>query len=248
MAEGQPARPANIQQIVAINQGRLPLTMSEPAAEPFAPAGASRLLAENPTWRLLDVREPAAFGAGHVPNSVHIPVSSDEFEQRVGWVFAPETPFLLLGESEGDIRLAMHKMAFLGLDQNVRGYVSGGMAGWMKAGLPHDTLPQIPVHQLHERLTKQGSDGWRVVDVREDNEWAAGHIQGACHINYKSMGKKDLELPLSRGETLAVVCARGTRSSTGASLLRRHGYRSVLNVVGGMDAWRAAGYEAVRGL
>ena len=66
-------------------------------------------------------------------------------------------------------------------------------------------------------------------------------------MNYKAMAKEELDLPFSRDETLAVICAAGIRSATGASLLRRHGYSGVINVTGGMSAWRAADYEVVRG-
>ena len=114
-------------------------------------------------------------------------------------------------------------MAFVGLDSNVRGFIAGGMPGWRDAGLPSVPLDQISVQSLHERL----------------------HIEGAHHMNYKKMGKPDPDLPFSRVETLAIICGGGMRSSTGASLLLRHGYSGVINVVGGMSAWRAADYEVV---
>jgi hydroxyacylglutathione hydrolase len=245
MSEGQPVRPANIERIVATNQGRLPLTMEEPKAKPIPPVEIPRILSEDASIRVLDVREPSAFGAGHVPGSVSVPVSSEEFEQRVGWVIDPDAQIILLGENDAGIRTALHKLAFLGLDRNAQGYVAGGMNGWLSAGLRHETLPQISVHQLNERLSADGKNGWSVVDVREDEEWAEGHIQGASHMNYKGMGEELLEFSFSRDETLAIVCARGVRSSTGASLLRRHGFQEVLNVVGGMGAWVAAGYDVV---
>lgn len=136
-------------------------------------------------------------------------------------------------------------MAFVGLDSNVRGFIAGGMPGWCDAGLPSVPLDQISVQSLHERLHTDAGNGWRIVDVREDEEWTQGHIEGAHHMNYKKMGKPDPDLPFSRVETLAIICGGGMRSSTGASLLLRHGYSGVINVVGGMSAWRAADYEVV---
>jgi hydroxyacylglutathione hydrolase len=245
MSEGQPVRPANIERIVATNQGRLPLTMEEPKAKPIPPAEIPRILSDDTSIRLLDVREPSAFGAGHIAGAVSIPVSSGEFEQRIGWVIDPDAQIILLAENETGVRTALHKMAFLGLDRNAQGYVAGGMSGWLSAGLRHETLPQVSIHQLNERLSAGGTNGWQVVDVREDEEWVEGHIQGASHMNFKFMGKESQEFAFSRDESLAVVCARGIRSSTGASLLRRHGFQDVLNVVGGMDAWVAAGYDVV---
>lgn len=246
MTGGQPARPANCEQIVAINQGRLPLTMSEPVAEPHTPSESAGRLKAEPNLCVLDGREPSAFGAGHIPRAVNIPVSSPKFEQRVGWVFDPETSFLLLAENDEDLGRALHKMAFLGLDRRARGYVSGGMAAWIRAGLPHETLHQITVHELHEELRREAGNGCRVVDVRESEEWTAGHIEGALHLNYKTMGKDSADFPFPRDETIALICAGGIRSATAASLLLRQGFRRILNVVGGMTAWRAAGYDVVR--
>jgi hydroxyacylglutathione hydrolase len=243
MSEGLPDRPANIARIVAINQGTLPLTLEAPEARPVPPAEASRWMEEDPAIRTIDMREPAGFGEAHVPGAGNLPISSAEFEQRAGWVFDPDTPFLLLGENDRDARRASHKLAFVGLDSNVRGFIPGGMPAWRDAGLPSASLDQISVEGLHEHLRGDAGNGWNIVDVREDEEWTEGHIEGAHHMNFKKMGKADLDLPFPRGETLAVICGGGIRSSTGASLLQGHGYSGVINVVGGMSAWRAADYE-----
>ncbi|MEE9276749.1 MAG: rhodanese-like domain-containing protein [bacterium] len=245
MVEGQPARPANIDQIVAINQGRLPLTMEDPAPPALTPQEAEERLAADPGRRVIDMREPGAFGAGHIPGAINVQLSSSEFEQRIGWVLGPETPIFLVGESDADASRALHKMAFVGLDLQVEGFIAGGMGAWIGEGLSCDTLPQVTVRQLRERLGGTKENGWRVVDVREDGEWAEGHIEGARHMNFKSMGDRAVEFPFPREESLALVCATGLRSSTGTSLLRRHGFRNVRNVTGGMTAWRAAGYGVV---
>ncbi len=244
MTEGQPVRPANVEQIVAINQGRLPLTTEEPDAPALSPGNAGRRLEENPHLCLIDVREPAEFGAGHAPRAINVQLSSPEFEQRVGWVLSSETPYLLLAGAEEDVCHALHKLAFVGLDLRVEGYVSGGMGAWLAEGLPHDTVPQVSVHQLHENFQGGQGQSWRVVDVREDEEWTGTHIADAHHLNFKSIeGAKSFSF--SPEESIALVCATGMRSSTGASLLRRHDFSNVLNVTGGMGAWRAAGYGVV---
>ncbi len=245
MTEGLPDRPANIHPIVAINQGRLPLTMEEPEAQPLQSSEVRDLMVSDPKVRLLDMREPEDFGRGHVAGAVNIPLSAGEFEQRIGWVLEPETPLILLGEQDRDAREAIHKMGFLGLDRHVRGFVAGGQEAWKEAGLAGKELPQISVEDLHRYISENGINGFQVVDVREDEEWDNGHIEGAFHMNFKKMGKNDLELPFSKNDTLAIICGGGIRSSTGASLLLRHGYQEVKNVAGGMNAWRAAGFKTV---
>ena len=51
------------------------------------------------------------------------------------------------------------------------------------------------------------------------------------------------ELPLTHDQSIAVTCATGQRSSTAISMLRRHGYKHLYNVTGGMEAWEKAGFQ-----
>ncbi len=246
MTESQPIRPANILKIVAINQGRLPLTMEEPAAPALSPDEAHRRLGEDSQLKLVDTRESAAFGASHPSGAINVQLSIPAFEQRIGWILGVDTPFILLTEDENDAKSAVHKLAFLGIDSRVAGFVAGGMPAWKSASLPTDELPQVSVQELHDNLAGGNADPWRVIDAREGEEWSEGHIAGGVHMNFKAMGEGAEHFPFSRDETLALICASGLRSSTGASLLQLHGFRSVLNVTGGMNAWRKAGFGVTR--
>jgi hydroxyacylglutathione hydrolase len=81
--------------------------------------------------------------------------------------------------------------------------------------------------------------------VRETAEWNAGHIEGAHLQSYRQLAAAhDGPAVLARG-AVAVVCHSGARSSTAASLLRKHGFTHVSNVTGGMVAWREAGLPVV---
>ncbi len=243
MVEGQPSRPANIENIVAINQGHRPLSVAVPEAPSFEPKEAVRLLKENPSWRILDTRDSAAFGKGYIPGAINVQLSSPEFEQRIGWVFGAETPILLLTARNSDVHLALSKMAFLGLDQRVKGSIAGGMKAWLSEKLPHLKVLQVSVKELHENIRKNGAGAWRVVDVRDEEEWDEDHIESASHMNFKEMGPAASKFPVIQTDPLALICASGMRSSTAASLLRLHGFGDIRNVTGGMIAWREAGYE-----
>ncbi|MCL3817204.1 rhodanese-like domain-containing protein [Aeromicrobium wangtongii] len=81
-----------------------------------------------------------------------------------------------------------------------------------------------------------------VLDVREDHEWEAGHIDGAVHIPLGEIPGRVGELdPTVR--TL-VICHLGGRSARATQWLQAQGH-DVTNVEGGMDAWRAAGRPVV---
>ena len=80
-----------------------------------------------------------------------------------------------------------------------------------------------------------------VVDVREDSEWQAGHIDGALHIPLQ-------ELPLRAGELpdgqLLLVCTVGGRSARAAAYLAQQGH-DAYNLQGGLIDWDAAGRPLV---
>jgi rhodanese-related sulfurtransferase len=81
-----------------------------------------------------------------------------------------------------------------------------------------------------------------VVDVRQDNEHAAGHIPDSVHVELGDISEQDAELP--DGE-LAVMCGHGERAATAASVLEQAGRRDIAVVIGGPDDWQAATGETL---
>jgi rhodanese-related sulfurtransferase len=88
-------------------------------------------------------------------------------------------------------------------------------------------------------------DGLLVLDVREDDEWAAGHVEGSTHVPLMDLGSRYAELPelQQAGQTL-VVCRSGNRSAYAAGFLIQNGVDAV-NLDGGLLAWHAAGRPLV---
>jgi rhodanese-related sulfurtransferase len=76
-----------------------------------------------------------------------------------------------------------------------------------------------------------------ILDVRERNEWKAGHAPGSKNIPLSKLGTRVRELPTDR--RYAAVCRSGARSRSATAQLRRAGL-DVVNVKGGMNAWRRA--------
>lgn len=80
-----------------------------------------------------------------------------------------------------------------------------------------------------------------LVDVREDDEWTAGHAPGSVHVPLGEVPARLGELPeMESGEPLPVVCRSGGRSGRAVEWLTQQGY-DVVNVDGGMRAWAGAG-------
>lgn len=82
-----------------------------------------------------------------------------------------------------------------------------------------------------------------ILDVRENDEYAAGHIPGATLVPLGQLASRMSELP--KDKTIVAVCRSGNRSGQATELLRQNGF-NVHNMQGGMNAWQQAGYEVER--
>ncbi|MHB8718401.1 MAG: rhodanese-like domain-containing protein [Candidatus Dormibacteria bacterium] len=100
-------------------------------------------------------------------------------------------------------------------------------------------LPQLDARTADGRVR----DGAILVDVREDDEWAAGHAPAARHIPLSHL---PAHLPrLRAGDEHIVVCRSGSRSARAQAALAQAGM-TVHNLDGGMRAWHDAGLPVVR--
>ena len=93
-------------------------------------------------------------------------------------------------------------------------------------------IPQMSVSDV--------ADDAVLLDVREQDEWDAGHAPGAVHIPLSDLPARLDELPDTDAATLAVTCRAGGRSARAVAWLSQQGF-DVANVDGGMKAWEAAG-------
>ena len=80
-----------------------------------------------------------------------------------------------------------------------------------------------------------------VLDVRQDWEYAEGHVPGALLIPLDQLEARLDELP--KDKAIHVICRSGNRSVSASSILLEGGFNDVRNVLGGTLAWREAGYE-----
>lgn len=245
MTADQPPRPANIANIVAINQGRRPLTFELPDSRPLAPDTVAAL--QQAGHLVIDTRRAAQFSAAHLPASLNVQLASPEFEQRVGWLAREDENFVLVLETDELAVTAVRALAFVGLDTRVIGHLAGGIDAWQATGRATHRLEEIDAVTLHKRLWD--GQGILVLDVRERGEWEAGHVPGSRQLSYKVLQARVRELAADLGDgALAVICHSGGRSSTASSILGRAGFTRVIAVAGGLQAWIAAGLPVERSL
>ena len=85
-----------------------------------------------------------------------------------------------------------------------------------------------------------------VLDVREPDEYKAGHIEGAVNVPLRVLAQQLPNLPANKGASIAVVCKSGIRAAYATMALRLLGYTNVKDVVGGMLAWEKDGLPVAK--
>ncbi|HEX7120231.1 MAG TPA: rhodanese-like domain-containing protein [Longimicrobiales bacterium] len=197
---------------------------------------------------VIDTRAAAEFAAGHVPGTINIPLGRS-FTTWAGWLVPYDRDFHLIVDDRDARRVdeAVRDLAMIGLDR-IGGYFGLDAVDAWGAGRELETVPQITAEELARR------DGdVAILDVRGQAEWEAGHLPETP----AAAGGRLYHVPLGylpdrldavpRDRPLIVHCQSGARSSIAASVLQAHGFDNVINLAGGIAAWRAEGRPVVPG-
>jgi glyoxylase-like metal-dependent hydrolase (beta-lactamase superfamily II)/rhodanese-related sulfurtransferase len=208
--------------------------LSPPAA--LSPQEVSELRAQGHV--LLDVRSAADFGAGHVPGSVNIGLGG-QFAIWAGSLIPLNATIIVIADTAAQVDESVVRLARVGIE-NVKGYLEGGVENWRSAGYPVDSIAQVTVNELKEKLATTAD--LQVVDVRRPAEYGNGHVPRAFNAPLATLDRVAAQLPLEKNKPTAVICAGGYRSSAAASLLEKFGFTKLLNVSGGTGAWINAGF------
>lgn len=85
-----------------------------------------------------------------------------------------------------------------------------------------------------------------IVDVRDETDFAAGHIKNAKNIPISELPKRISELEKQKAQTVLTVCASGMRSARASAVLTNAGFANVVSIDGGMAAWQNQGLPVVK--
>jgi len=101
-------------------------------------------------------------------------------------------------------------------------------------------IRECTVQDVQQR--RQAGDQFQLIDVREESEYAKGHLPGARHIG-KGVIERDIEKFVPDSNTaLVLYCGGGFRSALAADALQKMGYDNVISMDGGWSGWIAAGF------
>ena len=232
------ARPPMVERIVYLNRG--PLIEDLGAPTPHTPREVEVALAGGAL--LIDARTNEQFDEAHIPGAISASAYDTGFATKVAHVVSADAELIVVAASDGYEMEATALLASGG--RRVRGFLEGGMTAWRSEERPVARLELVDPDGLAERL--DGDNGLVVLDVRDDDEFAAGHIPGSIHIPYAELPQRMGELPA--GRTIAAICSGGKRSGLAASILQRGGFEGVVHVAhGGVSTWKRNGHPLAGG-
>ena len=200
-----------------------PATTGQLAALPV-PA-VQRLLDEGAV--VVDARPVPDYARAHIPGAVSIPLRA-QFATWLGWLVPADARIVIVRGDDQDLADLVWQAVNIGVEGLV-GELSGGIAAWTGAGQPTASTALVRPAEIdaHRRL----------LDVRQDVEFAAGHLPGAVHVELGALARTADDL--TDAPTL-VTCGHGERAAGAASLLERAGHRDLAVLVGGPRDWADA--------
>jgi hydroxyacylglutathione hydrolase len=231
-------QPPNFKAIVALNRG--PLVTSGVEVGPLAPRQVEVKRGEGAL--VVDVRTDLQFDEAHIPGAVAITALHAGFGTKLAWIADREQEIVLVGRDDEEGRSAARLATAVGI-RKLGGFLSGGMTAWRAESREAARVERVRAADLHERLAAEPD--LQVLDVREQKEWAEGHIPGSTHVPYHDI--HSLPDCIDPERPVAAICASGQRSAVAASLVARYGASRPVHVVdGGVGTWARAGHPVER--
>lgn len=217
-------QPPNFEAIVALNRG--PLATDGVQLQPLAPRQVREHHERGAL--LVDVRTDVQFDEAHVPGAISIPTMRAGFGSKLAWLADRDQPIVLIGRDDDEARDAGRLALAVGITR-LAGLLAGGMSSWRQEHRPVERISRLPVTELPGRLRHDPT--LQVLDVREQTEWDAGHLEDSAFTPWHDLDR--IPDVLDPAAPIAVVCGSGQRAAVAASLLQHHGAQRVIHVVGG---------------
>jgi glyoxylase-like metal-dependent hydrolase (beta-lactamase superfamily II)/rhodanese-related sulfurtransferase len=184
---------------------------------------------------LVDVRPVADYARAHIQGAVSIPLRA-QFATWLGWMVPADAPIVVVRNPDQDLVELIWQALNIGVERLV-GELAGGTDAWAAAGLPTAGIRLLGPAEIDQQH--------RVLDVRQEAEFTAGHLPGAMHVELGSLAH--ITAALTDVSTV-VMCGHGERAAGAASLLERAGHHDLAVLEGGPDDWsHATGGDLVRG-
>jgi glyoxylase-like metal-dependent hydrolase (beta-lactamase superfamily II)/rhodanese-related sulfurtransferase len=177
---------------------------------------------------ILDVRNQNDFRTGFVPNSIFIGLNGG-FAPWVGSVLKDINTKILLVCDHGQEQEAIMRLSRVGFD-NCLGFLNGGFKTWKDSGNSIGTIDSISASGLEEVIDQDGE----ILDVRQLGERNNGRLKKSAHIPLGLIDDKNDHL--NKLNKYYIHCAGGYRSMIACSVLKKQGFKNLIDVDGGFES------------
>jgi hydroxyacylglutathione hydrolase len=212
----------------------------------ISPAEVYDIITNDEDYIILDVRTQDEYNEGHLDKALLIPV--DELEGRIDEL-DKNNPIITYCRSGARSNRAANILIENGFSKV---YDMGGILGWEEEGFPVEVeegavsaIEFLTVDEAYEIFLN--NEDYLFIDVRSEDEYKSGHIQGAIHIPVSEIESRLDEIPIDKP---AIVYCNGSscnRSGQAASILKENGYKEVFDLIGGgVFEWEEKGYPIVK--
>ncbi|QDV58757.1 MBL fold metallo-hydrolase [Rosistilla oblonga] len=184
---------------------------------------------------VVDLSAAPEFGKAHYPGTINIPVGM--LAAWAGWLVDYDKPNYLICEPQ-QLEAAARVLHKIGVEEILGAFDTNEVRS---QGLANESYPTCSPDELAAKIE---TGDVKLIDVRSDEEWNEGHIAAAEHRFLGRLPRTLAELP--RDQKLVVQCRSGARSAIGVSVLQAAGFKNVVNLTGGYNAWKAAGLPSVK--
>ncbi len=213
------SHPPYFHRLGEVNRRGPDVLTNDPVLEPLLPEAVADLAKAGA--ETIDVRPVESFARAHPAGAVSIPLRP-AFASWLGWLAPHDRALVILREDEQDGAEILWQARKIGYD-NIVGEIAGGIDAWAAAGMPTATIDLVSPADM---------SGSRVLDIRQDSEYAAGHLPGAGHLELGDVAEHAAEYA---DGPVVVMCGHGERAMSAASLLARAGAADVRVLDGGPD-------------
>jgi glyoxylase-like metal-dependent hydrolase (beta-lactamase superfamily II)/rhodanese-related sulfurtransferase len=177
---------------------------------------------------ILDTRNNKEFPKGFIPGSIFIGID-DNFAPWVGALIEDLNQAIAIIADAGREEEVIVRLSRVGYDRPV-GFLNGGFETWKNAGKPVDMIQEVFPEEM---ATKYHNEQIQILDVRKLSEFASQHVKNATNypLDFINHHLNDLD----KDETYYLHCAGGYRSVIASSILRKNGFKNLINVRGGFN-------------
>lgn len=176
--------------------------------------------------QIIDTRNPEDFERGFIGGSINIGLNG-QFAIWAGTLLDYFTATVLVCDS-GKEHEAMVRLARVGFE-NVVGYLDGGIDAWKRAEGRIQSIASAEPSAMKGYLDQ----GYEILDVRKPGEFETEHIKGAINIHLQIL-EKELN-QLDKNKNYLIHCAGGYRSMIACSIMKKHGFRNIINIYRGFN-------------